>query len=346
MSSAAQNRPGKLRRLVSSVTSHQDPEQGYPPTVPGDDKEAPIERRLTVITNQRDALVPPEDKLLIFRTLTGIDTVPIVSRFGHAARTAPNIGIYTRVVRHERSAKRMHRIIKAFASLCLGLQIIMGAAVTALGAAKGSYNSITGLGAVSTVTASIVAYVKGTGQPQKLKYVENRWRWIREHIEQRERELCLADCSLDVYREVRIVEEMYSAVAMELDADKSDRNTSQGQNKNGDDQGQRGLGPGGFGGSSFEPRRRSEAMSFDGRDAHHNSAPGHGDSAGGGNGSVGMTGMTAVDLSRRSEVMSYDGREAPQRSTARPDSTATFSSPYEKGAADAGPASGDKPPHE
>jgi hypothetical protein len=167
--------------------------------------------------------VPPEDKLLIFRTLTGIDTVPVVSHSGYANRPAPNIGIYTRVVEHERMAKRMHLVVKLVYLLCLALQIIMGAAVTAMGAGHASYTGITGLGAVATITASIVAYIKGTGQPQKLKDIENRWKVVREHIERRERELCLADCQLDVYHEVAIVDKMYQTTKEQFDADKSQR---------------------------------------------------------------------------------------------------------------------------
>jgi hypothetical protein len=258
------------------------------------------------MTSDRDALVPPEDKLLIFRTLTGIDTVPVVSSDGHTVRTAPNIGIYTRVVRHERHAKKLFRVVKFLSSLCLGLQIIMGAAVTSLGASKGSYNGITGLGAVSTVTASIVAYIKGTGQPQRLKYVEKRWKWIREHIEQRERELCLADCPLDVYREVQIVEEMYRIVTEELEADSSGQQQQQQQ---------------------------------------QNGAPVAASGGIGGSGGGAMSGTT-VGMRRRSEIASYDGREAPHntKSTARPESTATWECRCEGRPADPGPT--EKPPKE
>ena len=324
--SSGNHGPGMIRRMLSSATARGDPEKGYPPGEDGDTR--PNSRPLTIMKSDPGALVPREDKLLIFRTLTGIDTVPVVSSSGHATRTAANIGIYTRVVRHERAAKKMHRVIKFLSSLCLGLQIIMGAAVTALGAAKGSYNGITGLGAVSTVTASIVAYIKGTGQPQKLKYVENRWKWIREHIEQRERELCLADCQLDVYHEVRIVEEMYGAVVAELDADKADRNSGgQGQQNGGAAPGTA-SGPGGFNGgggggglsgTTAGLRPRSEILSYDG----------------------------GREAPQRSEVLSYDGgREAPQKTTARPESTATFSCTCNKSAGETVAASGDRLPKE
>lgn len=222
----SQGNRGMLRRMISSATGHTDPEANYQPTSDTRTNNGTSSRPLTVITNQPSALIPMEDRLLIFRTLTGIDTVPVVSSSGHTIRSAANIGIYTRVIQHETNANRLYTVVRILASICLGLQIIMSAAVTALGAAGGSYNGITGLGAVSTVTASIVAYIKGSGQPQKLKYGMSRWKWIREYIEQRERELCLSESDLDVYHEVRVVEEMYQMVKDEL---ASDKNIGQGQ---------------------------------------------------------------------------------------------------------------------
>ncbi|CAG9956032.1 unnamed protein product [Clonostachys rosea f. rosea IK726] len=203
-------------------------EQGYPPhdahnlshghghgrveSPLGDSKD----RRMTVMTLDPSALIPPEDKLLIFRTLTGIDTVPAVSNSGHAVRSAANIGLYTRVVRNERFAKKGYRVSAVSINGFLGLQIIIGAALTALGAANGSYNAIMGLGVFNTIIAGLLAYIKGSGMPNKFKRSEYEWRKVREYIEQRERELCLADSGLDVYYEVKVVEEMYYRVREEL----------------------------------------------------------------------------------------------------------------------------------
>ncbi|KAI6784185.1 uncharacterized protein J7T54_004731 [Emericellopsis cladophorae] len=239
---------GILRRMLSSASASMhppaDPERQYTSST------LPVKpKHLSVLTSNPEDLVPAADKLLIFRTLTGIDTVPVVSS-GHTTRTAANIGIYTRVVRHERAAKKMYRVIKLLASLCLGLQILFGAAVTALGAAGGSYNGITGLGACSTITASIVAYIKGSGQPDKLKHAETRWRTVREYIEQRERELCLLNCGLDVYHEVMIVEDMYQTVKEELAVKGPNQ-----QNGTAPTTATNGAGMGGGGGSEGIPQR-------------------------------------------------------------------------------------------
>jgi hypothetical protein len=101
---------------------------------------------------------------------------------------------------------------------CLGTQIIVAAVLTALGAADGPHSAVTGLGAINTIIAGFLTYLKGSGLPNRLKYHEIEWKAVREHIEQREREFCMADCRLDVEEEIRIVEDMYEQVKAELEA--------------------------------------------------------------------------------------------------------------------------------
>lgn len=217
-----------LTRIVQAVRalSGEDPlradreEQGRPPA--GRDEEgqdtAGDGRRIRIIGTNNDALVPPNDKLLAFRSLTGIDTVPALASNGHARRVAPNIGLYFRVVQAEEKAAKNYRFFHIAINFCLGAQIVVGAALTAIGAADGSRHAITGLGAMNTIMAGILTYLKGSGLPDRFKIQENQWREIREHIEQRERELCLVDCTLDAQEEVFIIEEMYNQAKAELDA--------------------------------------------------------------------------------------------------------------------------------
>ncbi|CAI4215146.1 unnamed protein product [Parascedosporium putredinis] len=146
-----------LTWLVRRLVSPQDrEEQGYPPY--GTD--------------------PLTDKLLVFRSLTGIDTVPAL-RSGHSARTAPNIGLYTRVVRSERSAARNYRIFNFLINTCLGIQVVVAAILTSLGAADGPRAAITGFGAINTIIAGVLTYLKGSGLPNRLKYHENEWKAVR-----------------------------------------------------------------------------------------------------------------------------------------------------------------------
>lgn len=90
-----------------------------------------------VATTQMESLIPVNDKLLVFRALTGIDSVPALTQAGHLARSTPNVGIYTRVIDKEAKAQRAYRIFKFLINTCLGVQVVFSAAVTAVGAASG-----------------------------------------------------------------------------------------------------------------------------------------------------------------------------------------------------------------
>ncbi|OJJ84638.1 uncharacterized protein ASPGLDRAFT_114352, partial [Aspergillus glaucus CBS 516.65] len=177
--------------------------------------------RRTVTQTDRNHLIPPEDKLLVFRALTGIDTVPALTIPHHSDRHAPNVGIYERVVRAEQSADSRYRFFSILINVCLGIQVVAAAAITALGAASGPHSAVTAFGALNTIMAGILTYLKGSGLPDRLKRYQNEWRNIREYIEQRERELCLVGSELDVQEEIQIVERMYEGVKREIEATKS-----------------------------------------------------------------------------------------------------------------------------
>ncbi|EYE91795.1 uncharacterized protein EURHEDRAFT_425275, partial [Aspergillus ruber CBS 135680] len=177
--------------------------------------------RRTITQTDRNHLIPPEDKLLVFRALTGIDTVPALTIPHHSDRHAPNVGIYERVVRAEQSADSRYRFFSILINVCLGIQVVAAAAITALGAASGPHSAVTAFGALNTIMAGILTYLKGSGLPDRLKHYQNEWRNIREYIEQRERELCLVGSELDVQEEIQIVERMYEGVKREIEATKS-----------------------------------------------------------------------------------------------------------------------------
>lgn len=206
------------------LLAHDREEQGFPRqdttqnTINSNSvAESGTEKALTVATTDAAALVPPEDKLLVFRSLTGIDTVPALTTSGHAARTAPNVGIYTRVVLAEQKASLSYSRFSLLINFCLGLQVIVSAGITAIGAAKGSNKAITAFGAMNTIVAGILTYLKGSGLPDRFKFHKEEWRQVREHIEQREREFCLANCHLDVQEEIQLVEDMYQRVKVRLE---------------------------------------------------------------------------------------------------------------------------------
>ncbi|KAJ6134619.1 hypothetical protein N7523_000941 [Penicillium sp. IBT 18751x] len=216
-----------LRRVIEAALFRED--NHYPPMAAH--AAAAAERngmpdveagkRFTLPVNDPDHLIPPNNKLLIFRALTGIDSVPALTTGGHLLRTAPNVGIYTRVVNNETKSARAYRLFNWLINICLGIQIIVGAAVTAVGAASGPHSAVTAFGAINTIMAGILTYLRGSGLPDRLKAYQNKWKDIREYIEQREREFCLVGCDLDVQEEVFIVESMYQNVKSEMESSKS-----------------------------------------------------------------------------------------------------------------------------
>ncbi|PWY80751.1 hypothetical protein BO94DRAFT_567372 [Aspergillus sclerotioniger CBS 115572] len=186
----------------------------------------PPAKTLAIATTQAGSLIPPDDKLLVFRALTGIDSIPALTTLHHFRRTAPNIGIYTRVVRAEQSAATRYRFFSILINVCLGIQIVVAAALTALGAASGPHSAVTAFGAINTIMAGVLTYLKGSGLPDRLKHYQNEWRNIREYIEQRERELCLDGSTLDIQEEILFIEYMYEGVKREIEATKTGENRS------------------------------------------------------------------------------------------------------------------------
>ncbi|OJJ63049.1 hypothetical protein ASPSYDRAFT_55738 [Aspergillus sydowii CBS 593.65] len=210
------------RRLILAALNHED--RGH--------SAVPTPRHPTMADLEAGTNFDPESaETTRLRALTGIDSAPALSLSHHSPRTAPNVGIYTRVVQAETKAAKHYRFHSALINTCLGIQIVVAATLTALGAARGPHNAITAFGAINTIVAGILTYLKGSGLPDRLKHYQNEWRNIREYIEQRERELCLQNCELDVEEEIQIIEQMYEGVKREIEATKSggDNNRTSGR---------------------------------------------------------------------------------------------------------------------
>jgi hypothetical protein len=147
-------------------------------------------------------------------------------------RAAPNLGIYNRVVHREQEAKRGYKFAAVLINGCLGVQIVVAAALTAMGAANSNHVGITAFGAINTVIAGLLTYLKGSGLPMRLRYYENEWKKVREYIEQRERDFCRPDCPLNVHEIVRIIEAMYEDVKAEIQTNTPDSYVSVGDIRN------------------------------------------------------------------------------------------------------------------
>jgi len=110
-----------------------------------------------------DEPLPPN--LIKFQNLTGISVPPAIrSRQPH--RPAQNLGIYKRVCDHESKVKFQHKLSMNTINVCFLVQIILGAALTALGAAGGPSGAVTVLGAMNTILAGLLTYLKGQGKSE------------------------------------------------------------------------------------------------------------------------------------------------------------------------------------
>ena len=175
-------------------------------------------------TRKKGDLLTAADQLTLFRSLVGIDNPPGLhaSTFFRGGRPADNIGIYARVVQKEAQAARSFKLFSAFISFCIGAQVLVAACLTALGAGNASHRAVTAFGAFNTVLAGFMAYLKGSGLPNRLKYYKNEWTKLREYIEQRERDFCREDHMLDLEAEVLTIKRMYEEVKGDIEANTPD----------------------------------------------------------------------------------------------------------------------------
>jgi hypothetical protein len=166
---------------------------------------------------------PAVDSLALFRLMVGITTAPDLGHSSLGARPADNIGLYARVVHSEQTAKDSYKVFSAVINGSYFLQIIVAAALTALGAANANNKAITAFGAINTVIAGLLTYLKGSGLPGRLKYFAGEWKKIREYIEQRERDISTHDgCGLDVYEVIQTVRDMYDSTKRDIEMNTPD----------------------------------------------------------------------------------------------------------------------------
>ncbi|TAQ83942.1 hypothetical protein B7494_g7733 [Chlorociboria aeruginascens] len=169
------------------------------------------------------------DPLSLFRLLVGITSHPTMSHHGnlfHGGRPASNLGIYARVVHNEADAKRGYKHWSLVINGCLGVQLIVAAALTAMGAAGARRSAVTVFGAINTVIAGLLTFLKGSGLPNRLRYYQAEWRKVREFIEQRERDFSRPGCTLDPHVVATLVEKLYEETKADLESNTPDRYAS------------------------------------------------------------------------------------------------------------------------
>ena len=167
--------------------------------------------RCILLIHSKSPIKPPP-RLVKFQNLVGICSPTVLRHNPALTRPAQNEGIYKRTVDEETKVKFQYALSNYMVNTFFMLQIIVGAALTALGAAKGPASAVTFLGAVNTVVAGLLTYLKGQGLPARLDQYLHLLRTLREHIETREREFMEPECLLDVDEEIERVTRMYQEV--------------------------------------------------------------------------------------------------------------------------------------
>lgn len=98
---------------------------------------------------------------------------------------SPN-SLYGRATRQLRSQGRAYNFSASLSNTLLLSQVVLGAALTALGASASSHILITVFGATNTVIAGLVAYLKSRGQPMRSRMYRDDLERVVDEIENSE----------------------------------------------------------------------------------------------------------------------------------------------------------------
>lgn len=131
-----------------------------------------------------------DENLLIFRRAVGINsdraTTFTDSETLEKGRKKA-VGVYRSVIQHQRSKRVTHHALGFVLYASHFLQIVLAATLTALGPNAKNYEiEITVLGAVNTVTAGILAVLKGSGMIERLAKDEVEFKKLQDWIEETE----------------------------------------------------------------------------------------------------------------------------------------------------------------
>lgn len=111
--------------------------------------------------------------------------IPSSDATGKTRRVNPR-SLYGRATHQYHTTRALHAFMSALSTTALLTQVVIGAAVTALGASNSSHILITVFGATNTVIAGIVAYMKSRGQPMRTRMYRDDLERVVDEIENSE----------------------------------------------------------------------------------------------------------------------------------------------------------------
>lgn len=119
-----------------------------------------------------------------FCQLIGI--IPSDKRAGVRISTTGPHSLYGRVLRRRRAQNCTYMFTATLSNTLLLTQVVLGAALTALGASESSHILITVFGAMNTVIAGMIAYLKSRGQPMRSRVFRDDLDRVVDEIENSE----------------------------------------------------------------------------------------------------------------------------------------------------------------
>ncbi|KAJ9631319.1 hypothetical protein H2204_008261, partial [Knufia peltigerae] len=101
-------------------------------------------------------------------------------------QSVPKKSLYGRVTRQLAHQRWTYYTTASLSNTMLLTQVVLGAALTALGASESSHVLITIFGAMNTVIAGLVAYLKSRGQPMRARMYRDDLERVVDEIENSE----------------------------------------------------------------------------------------------------------------------------------------------------------------
>ncbi|KAH7401864.1 hypothetical protein DE146DRAFT_443602 [Phaeosphaeria sp. MPI-PUGE-AT-0046c] len=149
------------------------------------DEETPLLASSRTLPYASQATRPDTDDIhLQFCTLAGVppSNLPDKARQPAVSRRS----LYGRAVHRRNAQNRTYLLTASLSNTLLLSQVVLGAALTGLGASGSSHILITVFGALNTIIAGVVAYLKSRGQPMRARMYRDDLDRVVDEIENSE----------------------------------------------------------------------------------------------------------------------------------------------------------------
>jgi hypothetical protein len=149
------------------------------------DEDTPLLASSRTLPYASQAIRPDTDDIHIqFCSLVGVppSNLPQNARRPVIARRS----LYGRAVHRRNAQNRTYLLTASLSNTLLLSQVVLGAALTGLGASGSSHILITVFGALNTIIAGVVAYLKSRGQPMRARMFRDDLDRVVDEIENSE----------------------------------------------------------------------------------------------------------------------------------------------------------------